>query len=133
MLTARQEAEHELDRFTQVKDVYAMSTEEHPKSEQLNMWNRLQEFAGPDARESESQDYGQILCGGGVGRARALRSSCPIPPAGIPLWAFRQADLLGRVKKFADWYVDNRQSEFGDFGGGFRMIRICSMSGRGSH
>jgi hypothetical protein len=36
----------------------------------------------------------------------------------VPLWAFRQAELLGRVKRFVTWYIDHRQSAFGDLGGG---------------
>jgi hypothetical protein len=40
---ARAEAakEHELDRFTQVRDVYAMMVEEHTNSTKLNMYNRF--------------------------------------------------------------------------------------------
>ncbi len=34
-------AEHELDRFTQARDCYAMLVEEHPKSDRLNMWVRF--------------------------------------------------------------------------------------------
>jgi len=36
----------------------------------------------------------------------------------VPLWAFRQTELLGRVKKFVLWYIDHRQVAYGDFGGG---------------
>ncbi len=109
--------EHELDRFTQVKDVYAMSTEEHPKSEQLNMWNRLQGDLQDLMRVNPNHSLGKYYAAVALGAPRPA-FKLPDPPAGVPLWAFRQADLLGRVKKFADWYVDNRQSEFGDFGGG---------------
>jgi hypothetical protein len=40
------------------------------------------------------------------------------PTAGVPLWAFRQTELLGRVKKFVNYYIDKRQVAYGDFGGG---------------
>ena len=36
----------------------------------------------------------------------------------MPLWAFRQVELLGRVKRFVNWYIDHRQVDYGDFGGG---------------
>ena len=36
----------------------------------------------------------------------------------MPLWAFRQTELLGYVKRFVEFYIDHRQSDFGDFGGG---------------
>ena len=35
-------AEHELDRFTQAKDSYAMLVEEHPHSSKFNLWNRFE-------------------------------------------------------------------------------------------
>src|SRR5262249_50075029 len=42
----------------------------------------------------------------------------PAAPDGVPLWAFRQTYLLGQVQQFVDFYIDHRQSDFGDFGGG---------------
>ena len=35
-------AEHELDRFTQARDSYAMLVEEHPHSPEFNLWNRFE-------------------------------------------------------------------------------------------
>jgi hypothetical protein len=35
-------AEHELDRFTQARDSYAMLVEEHPHSAKFNLWNRFE-------------------------------------------------------------------------------------------
>ena len=35
-------AEHELDRFTQARDSYAMLVEEHPHSPKFNLWNRFE-------------------------------------------------------------------------------------------
>ncbi len=109
--------EDELDRFTQVKDVYAMSTEEHPKSEQLNMWNRLNGDLRDLMRVDPNHPIGKYYAAVALGAPRPA-FTLPQPPAGVPLWAFRQVDLLGRVKKFVNWYVDNRQVAFGDFGGG---------------
>ena len=40
------------------------------------------------------------------------------PPAGVPLWAFRQLEDLKLVHHFVDWWIDNRQAGFGDLGGG---------------
>ncbi len=34
-------AEHELDRFTQVRDLYGFTVEEHPSSPRLNLYNRF--------------------------------------------------------------------------------------------
>ncbi|MEO8677486.1 MAG: hypothetical protein ABI665_00475, partial [Vicinamibacterales bacterium] len=41
----------------------------------------------------------------------------PAPP-GVPLWAFRQIENLRSVKRFVNWYIDHRQIENGEFGGG---------------
>jgi hypothetical protein len=42
----------------------------------------------------------------------------PTPPAGVPLWAFRQLEDLKLVHRFVDWWIDERQVPYGDFGGG---------------
>src|SRR4030095_6794307 len=42
----------------------------------------------------------------------------PTPPAGVPLWAFRQVEQLRNLKKFVLWYIDQRQIANGEFGGG---------------
>jgi len=39
---AEARVEHELDRFTQLKDSYAMLVEEHPHSPKFNLWNRFE-------------------------------------------------------------------------------------------
>ena len=36
----------------------------------------------------------------------------------MPLWAFRQLEDLKLVRHFVDWWIDNRQVAYGDFGGG---------------
>jgi len=36
----------------------------------------------------------------------------------VPLWAFRQLEDLKLVRQFVDWWIDNRQVPYGDFGGG---------------
>jgi len=42
----------------------------------------------------------------------------PPPPAGVPLWAHRQIQLLRVFGEVADWWIDNRQIESGEMGGG---------------
>jgi hypothetical protein len=39
-------------------------------------------------------------------------------PPGTPGWAFRQVQLLRAIKQFVNWYIDERQIENGEFGGG---------------
>jgi hypothetical protein len=110
-------AEHELDRFTQVRDAYAQSTEEHPRSDRLNLWNRLSGDLNDLMRVNPTHVPGMYYA------AQLLNYRLPAapladPPAGVPAWAFRQVQLLDRVKYFVNYYIDRRQSDFGDLGGG---------------
>ena len=110
-------AEHVADRFTQMKDSYAMLVEEHPNSPKLDLWNRfkgdLQDLLRVDPQNELALKY---AAASGIGPRPAFKQ--PEAPAGVPLWAFRQTELLGRVKKFVTWYIDHRQVPYGDFGGG---------------
>jgi hypothetical protein len=110
-------AEHEIDRFTQARDCYAMLVEEHPHSAKLNMWNRFEADLTDLLRVNPEHVLGRQYATVGLGLA-APAFTQPEPPTGVPLWAFRQTELLGRVKKFVLWYIDHRQSDYGDFGGG---------------
>ena len=111
-------AEHELDRFTQARDAYAMLVEEHPHSPQYNLWNRF---------EGDLKDLLRVNPDHVLGRQYAAAAfpgwprppfTQPEPPAGVPLWAFRQVELLARVQRFVDYYIDHRQIAYGDLGGG---------------
>lgn len=109
--------EHTLDRFTQARDSYAWLVEEHPRSPKLNTWVRFTSELDDLLRVDPNNRLGREYYAEAVS-AQLLSSPLPTPPAGVPLWAFRQVDLLGRVQKFVEWYIDKRQSSFGDFGGG---------------
>ena len=111
--------EHELDRFTQARDSYAMLVEERPNTPRFNLYNR---FAGdvndllrinPNHRLGQTYWY-DINRGSNPKPAFAQ----PTPPAGVPLWAFRQVEQLRHLKRFVLWYIDRRQIENGEFGGG---------------
>src|SRR5690606_5022119 len=39
-------------------------------------------------------------------------------PTSVPLWAFRQLEDLKYVRRFVQWWIEQRQVEYGDFGGG---------------
>lgn len=110
-------AEHEVDRFTQVRDVYAMMTEEHPHDARLDMWNRFKTDLDDLLRANPEHVLGRQYAAVNADAPRPAFQP-PEPPAGVPLWAFRQVTLLGQVKHFVEWYIDHRQVEYGDFGGG---------------
>jgi hypothetical protein len=110
-------AEHELDRFTQARDSYAMLVEEHPNNPRLDLWNRFKGDLDDLLRVNPDHVLGRQYAAAGAGGPRPAFVHAE-PPAGVPLWAFRQTELLGRVKRFVNWYIDHRQSAFGDLGGG---------------
>ena len=109
--------EHELDRFTQVRDCYAMLVEEHPHSSKFNLWNRfvgdLTDLLRVDPDHIPGRNYAAVELGAPPPTFRHRD-----PPLHVPLWAFRQVELLDRVKHFVLWYIDHRQIDNGEFGGG---------------
>ncbi len=44
--------------------------------------------------------------------------TAPAVPRGVPAWAFNQVQDLAQVRQFVDWWIDERQVAYGDFGGG---------------
>ncbi len=110
-------AEDVLDRFTEARDSYAMLVEEHPHSDKFNLWNRFKGDLEDLLRVDPDNRLGRQYAAVALGRpAPPYRQ--PVPPPGVPLWAFRQVQLLARVQHFVDWYIDHRQVAYGDFGGG---------------
>ena len=110
--------EHVRDRFTQVRAVYAHMVEESPRTRRLNTYNQFETDLSDLLRVDPDNvlgrqywyDYNREQPRPPVGLAAA--------PADVPLWAFRQVELLRYVKRFVNWYIDNRQIENGEFGGG---------------
>ncbi|MDI1320676.1 MAG: hypothetical protein PSW75_10865, partial [bacterium] len=110
-------AEHELDRFTQARDSYAMLVEEHPHSDKFALWVRFESDLKDLLRVNPDHVLGRQYAAIGMGAPRPAFTQ-PAPPAGVPLWAFRQVEALRRVQKFTDWWIDHRQIANGEFGGG---------------
>ncbi len=132
------EAEHCQDRFTQVRDLYGHMVEEAPSRREYNMFNR---FAGdvedlmrvnPDHIPGQYYQYEKylLLSGKSTHIAIAAEGQKTTPeeyrpdyhtdpvPQGIPPWAYKQVEYLKHYKYIINWYVDHRQTENGEFGGG---------------
>jgi hypothetical protein len=110
--------EHELDRFTQVRDVYAMMVEEHSNSTRLNMYNRFVADTTDLLRVNPNHWLGQVYWYDENKSRPKPAFTQPTAPPGVPLWAFRQVTQLDYLKKFILWYIDDRQIEDGELGGG---------------
>ncbi len=111
--------EHIADRLAQLKDNWGYLVEEHTASKREALYRRLVEDAtdlfrvDPDNRIGREY-WADIMYGSQAAPAFVQ----PSPPAGEPLWAYRQLEDLKSVKQFVNWWIDNRQVPYGDFGGG---------------
>ncbi len=111
--------EHVADRFNQVKDNWAFLVEEHTSSKRMALYRRLfgdiTDLLRVDPSHKEAQAYWADI----DYRPENLPPfNQPVPTRGEPLWAFRQLEDLAYVRRFVDWWIDERQVPYGDFGGG---------------
>lgn len=117
---ARTEAarEHELDRFTQARDSYAMLIEERSSNPRLNLYNRFAADVTDLLRVNPNHWLGQAYWYDSNRNHPKPAFTQPIPPDGAPLWAFRQVEQLRNLKQMVLWYIEHRQIDNGEFGGG---------------
>jgi hypothetical protein len=112
-------AEHVADRLNQVKDNWAFLVEEHTTSKRQGLYRRLyadiSDLLRVDPDNQIAREYWGDITYGSQGWPAFDQ---PKPSDTTPLWAFRQLEDLKLVTKFVNWWVDERQSDFGDFGGG---------------
>ena len=111
--------EHIADRLNQVKDNWGFLVEEHTASKREALYARLVADATDlfrvDPDNKIGREYWSDIT---YGSQPAPTFTQPKPPPGVPLWAFRQLEDLKLVKHFVDWWIDERQVPYGDFGGG---------------
>jgi hypothetical protein len=110
--------EHVSDRLTQVRDNYANMTEESVNSRKLNLFNRfdadISDLLRVDPTNQLALDYWHEKNPG----QPAPPFKLPTAPPGVPEWAFLQVTDLGMLSDQLNWWIDNRQISYGDFGGG---------------
>lgn len=111
-------AEHVLDRFTQVRDSYAMLVEESPRTRRLDLYTRFEADITDLFRADPEHVRGRQYWYDANREQPRPPFTLATPPEGVPLWAFRQVELVGYVKRFVNWYIDHRQIANGEFGGG---------------
>ncbi len=109
--------EHIEDRWIQVKDNYANLVEENPSNEHFNLFNRFKADITdllricPEHKLAREYWYDKFK----TNPPEFTLSDCP---PGIPLWAWRQTEYMGYVKRYIRWWIDKRQIDNGEFGGG---------------
>jgi len=111
-------AEHVHDRFTQVRAVYAHLVEESPRTRRLNLFNQFETDLTDLLRVDPDHVLGRQYWYDYNREQPRPPVALPAVPDGVPAWAFRQIDLLAQVSHFVNWYIDNRQIENGELGGG---------------
>ena len=112
-------AEHVADRFNQVRDNWGFLVEEHTTSKRQRLYARVYADLSDLLRVEPDHELGRLywnyISYNSQGRPPF---EAPQVPAGVPAWAFNQVQDLKYVRRFVDWWIDNRQVAYGDFGGG---------------
>lgn len=121
--------EHISDRITQVRDNYANILEEGPRHKEFDMFNRLyadlMDVLEYDPENEIARFYYNDYFNITKKYAPQFRGDKfkphwnPTPcPEDSPLWAFRQCEYMGYMRRLLDFFIDQRQIENGEFGGG---------------
>lgn len=112
-------AENEIDRFTQIRDLWAHTSEERPMSPRLNLYNRFVADQGDLMKANPNSWLGKAYKYT-YGRKYKNPPEYKIAecPEGVPEWAFLQGEYMELLDKIFSFYIDNRQISNGEFGGG---------------
>ncbi|WP_052208280.1 LamG-like jellyroll fold domain-containing protein [Croceibacterium mercuriale] len=111
-------AEHVADRLEQARDNLAFLVEEQPNQRLFPVWTRF---------ERDISDVLRVDPGNALARAYWVEKNpeqpyaplaLPQPPAGVPAWAHWQTEQLKLFRRFVNWWIDERQVDNGEFGGG---------------
>ena len=102
-----------------MRDNWGFLVEEHTTSKRQRLYARvyadLSDLLRVDPEHEQGRLYWNYISYNCQGRPPFQQ---PQAPDGVPLWAFRQLQDLQHVRRFVDWWIDHRQVEYGDFGGG---------------
>lgn len=110
-------AEHVQDRFQQVRDNMAFVVEEHPRDRRLALFDRLDNDLRDLLRADPQHEQGLAYWAEINPQTPLPERALPAADPGAPLWAVRQVQDLARVRRFINWWIDQRQVN-GEFGGG---------------
>jgi hypothetical protein len=111
--------EHELDRFTQIKDLYGFIVEERPRNPRLNLYNRFVADYTDLIRVNPHHWLAKTYWYATTQKKEDLPEyKIAETPEGIPDWAFLQTEYLRHLARIVNFYIDERQISNGEFGGG---------------
>jgi hypothetical protein len=120
VFTAREAAarEHVRDRLTQVIDNYGNIVECHPNQKKLRLFERYRLDLGDILRIDPGNEIARTYWSLDNSEQGVSSFKQPVPPPGAPLWAFRQVENMRQVEHFLRWWIEERQIDNGEFGGG---------------
>ncbi|MCE5249781.1 LamG domain-containing protein [bacterium] len=111
--------EHEKDRFTQVRDNFAANlSETFPQRLKLEYLARFYRDITDLFRVNPDHIPGRYYWSTFTPEQGWPLFEQPEAPSGVPLWAFRQTEIVRQWRYFLNWWIDNRQIENGELGGG---------------
>jgi hypothetical protein len=110
--------EHIADRLAEVRDNFSNMTEEHVNSKHLNTYNRFYADITDLLRVDPSNDLGVKYWHEWNPETTPPAYTPPTVPAGVPTWAYLQAEDMDYFQRIADFFIDKRQAWDGEFGGG---------------
>ena len=111
-------AEQEIDRFTQVKDNVGNFLEWGTDNKKLKLYERYSRDIASLFQASPNHLEGRYYWSYLNPEQVWPTFEQPKAPLDVPLWAFRQIENLKLLKHFVNWWIDERQIENGEFGGG---------------
>ena len=110
--------EHEIDRFTMVVDNHSNIVECHPNVKKLKMFDRFVRDITDLLRVNPDHMRGRYYWSITNPEQGWPQFEQPKAPPGVPLWAFRQIEVLKLYKHYGLWWINERQIPNGEFGGG---------------
>ena len=121
--------EHIADRLVQLRDNYANILEEHPRQKEYNMFNRMRGDLMDVLKYDPENEIARFYYNDYFNVTAKYRHEFhgdaykprwnPAPiPAGVPEWAYRQCEYMAAMRRLIDFFIDERQIENGEFGGG---------------
>jgi hypothetical protein len=110
--------EHAADRFVQARDNAAHFIEERPNNRAFRLYDRFAEDMTDLFRADPGHKLGRAYWSWWNSEQGWEPVEQPVPPAGVPLWAFRQIECLKGLSDIVLWWIDNRMIENGELGGG---------------
>lgn len=110
--------EHIADRMVQIIDNHGMIVEEATSTRRMSKYVQIERDMEDLLRVDPTHDLARKYwyC---YNPEQVKPAFTPAPIAkGVPRWAALQLQLLSKYRDLVEWYIDNRQIENGEFGGG---------------